>query len=275
VQKRVNNSFFCIMQNGDRAWVPASLTQARYALPGDLMYGNGRPVWLPVTVQNLETNGSFTLTLDWDGSVKLTAKPKDVLPREVLGMQPSDLLQLSYPNEGSILHLIGDHFRRAKFLCKLGSSFIWINPLYRQSRELSVHRNAISDMATRQQVVFDMYSVAAEASKIVSEGLLNLTVILRGSSGSGKTELSKYIIQYLFYINSPVGNARAVNESPDYERLGHARNPLLFTSQEDNIAKGISAAILLLDAFGGAPTEKNISSSRAIRVSKVAYNMST
>lgn len=262
------------MQVGDKAWVPASLTQARYNVPGELMYGNGRPTWIPVIVNGVESNGSANVVLEWDGSVKLNVKFKDIQPRSSIDSPtPDDLIQLEYPNEGSILYLLGDHFRRSQFLCRLGRSFIWINPSYRNVREIGVIRNAVADMSARLALSSppDIYSIAEEIRKTIAENLMNLSVIFRGTSGSGKTELSKYTLQYLLYASSP-RHDRAVTENPNYIPLGHGSNQFL-VSTSCGISQAAITGSLLMDAFGTSPTEKNPTSSRLLRVTRMQYDL--
>jgi myosin heavy subunit len=267
--------YFSTMLVGDKGWVPASLTQARYSIPGELMYGNGRAVWIPVIVKSVESNGSANVVLEWDGSVKINAKFKDIQSRSSVEAMPDDLIQLEYPNEGSILYLLGDHFRHAHFICRLGRSFIWINPMYRNVHEVGCHCNSLPMMAGRLNATSpspDIYSIAEEARKIVSENLTNLSVLFRGASGSGKTELSKYTLQYLLYAQSP-RHDKTVTENQSYIPLGHGFNPLL-TSPSCEISKSVSAGILVMDAFGSSPTEKNPTSSRLMRISRLQYDLS-
>lgn len=263
------------MQEGTKIWVPASLTQARYAIPGDLLYGNGRAVWLPVIVRGVESNGSVNVVLEWDGSVKLNVKFKDVQPRSSTDIiTPDDLIQLEYPNEASILYLIGDHFRRANFLCRLGRAFIWINPLYRNVHEHGCNINSVENMINRMNSTSppDIFSIAEEARKTVSDNLQNLSIIFRGCSGSGKTELTKYILQYLLFTNKPRID-RARTETSNYIPLGHGMNPI-FQSNGCEISKSISAGALIFDAFGSSPTEKNPTSSRLLRITRLQYDLS-
>lgn len=240
------------------------------------MYGNGRPIWIPVVINSVESNGSANVVLEWDGSVKLNVKFKDIQPRSSMDSPtPDDLIQLEYPNEGSILYLLGDHFRRSQFLCRLGRSFLWMNPSYRQAREIGCHRNSLVAMSNRLNSTStspDVYSIAEEVRKTVSENLMNLSVLFRGSSGSGKTELSKYTLQYLLYAHSP-RHDRAVTDNPNYIPLGHSLNPILSLNSCE-ISKSAMAGCLLMDAFGTTPTEKNPTSSRLIRVSKLQYDLS-
>jgi myosin heavy subunit len=267
--------FVLAMLVGDKGWVPASLTQARYSIPGELMYGNGRAVWIPVVVKSVESNGSANVVLEWDGSVKINAKFKDIQPRSVVESMPDDLIQLEYPNEGSILYLLGDHFRHAQFLCRLGRSFIWINPMYRNVHEIGCHSNSLPMMTGRLNSTSsssDIFSIAEEARKVVSENLTNLSVIFRGASGSGKTELSKFSLQYLLYAQSP-RHDKTITETMSYIPLGHGFNPLLI-SNSCEVSKSTMAGILVMDAFGSSPTEKNPTSSRLMRISRLQYDLS-
>ena len=186
-------------------------TEIRYGVvPGKLN---------PVTVNSVESNGSANVLLEWDGSVKLNVKFKDIQPRSSIdGPTPNDFIQLDHPNEGSILYSIGDHFRRSQFLCHIGRSFLWINPVYRNIREIGGHRNSLLDMSARlnssSSSADDIYSIAEEVRKIASENLMNVSLLFRGCSGSGKTELSKHTLQYLLFAHFPQLRDRVFGPSP-------------------------------------------------------------
>jgi myosin heavy subunit len=241
------------------------------------MYGNGRAVWLPVSVAGVESNGSVNVILEWDNSVKLNVKSKDIQLRSGVEFAVDDLIQLEYPNDASILHSIGDHFRRASFLCRLGRSFLWINPLYRNIKEIGYHQNFAGQMSRSNSSTpshLDMYTLAEEVRKIVSDNLASVSVIFRGISGSGKTELSKYIIQYLMFRSSnSTKSEKNATEISNYLPLGHASNPIL-TTATNGLSRAILGGIFLLDTFGSAPTEKNPTASRLLRVTRFQYDLS-
>jgi myosin heavy subunit len=257
----------------DSVWIPSGVTQARYNIPGELMYGNGRAVWLPATLSQPAEDGSSTYSLDWDASVKVKANDSDVLPRGLSdNTSPDDLVQLECPNEGSIMYALGERFRKTQLVMKLSRNFVYLNPVNRLLREQGSHKNSMADMYNDgSSDELSMYSIAEEAHRVVSESLTNQTVILRGCSGSGKTELSKHIIQYLLFVEAPRRDP-ATTENATYVSLGHAANPLLYDST--HVARGTAASTLIMDAFGSAPTEKSPSSSRLVRNTKFQYNMS-
>jgi len=264
------------MDVGSAAWIPASSTQARYNVPGELMYGNGRAVWLPVTLSSMEDADNAIFVLEWDPSVKVKVKLNDAIPRDPMGESSvDDIVQLQYPNEGSILSTLGEHFRSAHLVMRLGRYFVCVNPVNRVSREQGSHRNSTADMSNRcndNSSSLDVYAIAEEAKKTVSESLMDQTIILRGCSGSGKTELSKRIIQYLLFVENPRRDGQSTS-IPAYEPLGHAMNPYLVTSPESRVSQALVAASLVMDAFGSAPTERCPTSSRLIRTTRLAYNM--
>lgn len=254
-------------------WIPSSVTQARYNIPGELMYGNGRAVWLPATISQASDDGSSTYALDWDASVKVKANDSDVLPRgQSENTSPDDLVQLECPNEGSVIFALGERFRKAQLVVKLSRNFVYINPVNRMYREHGSHKNSMTEMYNDgSNSGLNIYSIAEEAHRIVSETLINQTVILRGCSGSGKTELSKYMLQYFLFAEAPRRDP-ATTENPTYVSLGHAANPFLYDTTR--IAKGVAASSLIMDAFGSSPTEKSPMSSRLVRNTKLQYNMS-
>lgn len=259
---------------GDLAWIPATSTQARYTIPSELKYGSCRAAWLPVVIKKIEANDQLLSTLEWDSNLDIKCKAVLVHPRDSAECS-LDLSKLKHHNDGAIIHALGIFYGDMKFTAKIGKYFLCINPGHRLVSSVGCHHNAASDMLPYfngdSEVSPSVYSVADTAYRKVSEGLLNQTIVLRGCSGSGKTEASKHILQYLLFAENPQKGAKSVDHAT-YTPLGHAHNPLVAMSSS-SVSKAMAAGSAVLDIFGCAPSGRNPNSSRVIRQTKVAYNL--
>jgi len=258
---------------GDLAWVPATSTQARYNIPSELKYGSNRAAWLPVVIKKIEANDQLLSTLEWDTNLDIKCKAILVHPRDNAECS-LDLSKLKHHNDGAIIHSLGNFYGNMKFSAKISKYFLCINPGNSLVNSVGHHHNAAADMLPYfngdSEASLSVYSVADVAYRKVSETLLNQTIVLRGCSGSGKTETSKHILQYLLFAENPQKGMKSVDH-PTYTPLGHAHNPLLVASSSA-ISKAMAAGSAVLDIFGSAPSGRNPTSSRVLRQTKVAYD---
>jgi hypothetical protein len=117
-----------------------------------------------------------------------------------------------------------------------------------------------------------------------------VSLVLRGVSGAGKTELSKYLLQSWLALNSttvvavaaevsgaagmakknsaPSSAASPCFEHDHYEPLGTAFNPLLLLDPLCPVARGMAAATAVMHFFTsaeGAAGDRQPHSSRTVR----------
>ena len=257
---------------GSSAWIPASCTQARYQVPGELMFGNGKPVWLPVSVVSFEADGkSAIFSMEWDSSIKIKAPLKDSVLREKDEIT-DDLSKLKSVNEAAVINQLCQRFVSNAFATAIGrTSYVALNPIHRVVRHLGGHRNDTAEIYSyldRNTRLPSIYHAADKAYRTVVEDLSSQTIILRGCCGSGKTETLKHIAQYLLVADAP-SRVNREHEFPTYEPLGTVHNPILTT--DTPVSKGVAAWLAVLDFFGSAQTEKNENSSRHTKLLKFNY----
>jgi myosin heavy subunit len=226
-----------------------------------------------VVIKKLEGSDQLLGTLEWDSNLDIKCKSALVYPRDDEECS-LDLSKLKHHNDGAIIHSLGEFYGDMKFSAKIGKYFLCMNPGHRLVDEVGHHHNAASDMfpysTGDSDAPLSIYSAADTAYRKVSEGLLNQTIVLRGCSGSGKTEASKHILQYLLYVENPHKVAKSANY-PTYTPLGHAHNPFIDLASSP-LSKAMAAGNAVLDIFGCAPSSRNPNSSRVIRQTKLAYN---
>jgi myosin heavy subunit len=236
------------------------------------MFGNGKPVWLPVSVVSFEADGkSAIFSMEWDVSIKIKAPLKDSVLREK-DENTDDLSKLKSVNEAAVLNQLCQRFVSNAFVTAIGrSSYVALNPIHRIVRHLGGHRNDTAEIYSyldRNAKQSSVYHAADKAYRTVVEDLLSQTIILRGCCGAGKTETLKHIAQYLLVADAPSRITRE-HEFPTYEPLGTVHNPIL--NVDTPIAKGVAAWLAVLDFFGSAQTEKNENSSRHAKLMKFNY----
>jgi myosin heavy subunit len=125
------------------------------------------------------------------------------------------------------IHILSERFKNKKIYTQLGGVLLSINPYQYFTGNDNIYQLDNSDTAHLFRTMDKVY-----------EGMLNgenQTIIVSGESGSGKTETTKQMIQYLNHYNGNDGN---------------------------NLLEKIEASGLVLEMFGNAATEKNHNSSR-------------
>lgn len=260
-----------LLSVGAAAWIPAGCTQARYQIPSELMFGNGKASWLPVYVLSFESDGNSAIfTLEWDPSVKIKTLLKDTFPR-LNNENVDDLSEMAFVNEGSVVQNLTRRFVDNQFFSSLGRSvYVSVNPIHRLVRSSGGYRNDTSSMFSyldRLQKSPHVYHAADQLYRTVVEDLRSQSVILRGMSGSGKTECFKHIAQYMINVDGH-RNPQEV-EFPSYEPLGTFQNPFLCNGSP--ISRGLTAWIAVLELFGTAQTERNENSSRHSKLLRFHY----
>ena len=256
---------------GAPAWIPAGCTQARYQVPSELMFGNGRPSWLPVYILSFEADGkSAIFTLEWDPSIKIKTFLKDTHPR-LRDENVEDLSSMKFVNEGAVLQNLTRRFVENEFFTSLGRSvYVSVNPIHRQVRSTGGYRNDTSTIFSyldRVQKSPHIYHAADQLFRTVVEALRSQTVVVRGMSGSGKTECFKHIAQFM--INVDGHRNPQETEFPTYEPLGTFQNPFLCNGTP--VSRGLSAWLAVMELFGTAQTERNEHSSRHSKILKFHY----
>lgn len=143
-----------------------------------------------------------------------------------------NLLYLEDISVDNCIELIKHRFKNKKIYTQLGDVLLSVNP-YQYFEGV----NDIYTFENRDRV--HLFRTLERAHAGMMDGT-NQTIIVSGESGSGKTETSKKIVQFL--------NQLKISHEDDNDNM--------------NILERIEASGLLLEYFGNAATEKNHNSSR-------------
>ncbi|XP_020257832.1 myosin-2-like [Asparagus officinalis] len=153
----------------------------------------------------------------------------------------SDLIQLSYLNEPSVIQNLQYRYSRDMIYTKAGPILVALNPY----KEVSLHGSDLI-AAYRQKRLIDNPHVFAMADTAYSEMMRDgkkQSIIVSGESGSGKTETAKFAMQYL----AAVGGGSGIEEE------------VLQTN-------------LILESFGNAKTLRNDNSSRFGKLIEINFS---
>ena len=209
----------------------------------------------------------------------------------------SDILLLANVTECSLLHTLRLRYKRDDIYTSAGPIMISINPYkqiqnggeslysdsvmlqYRaanESNQLPPHLFGVAERAysSLQQSIHNIPHLEEEDAAVMivddhddgygsspSGRPRNQSIIISGESGAGKTEATKYIMQYLARITQQKHSVGATL-SPDGKMI---------TALEDRVLSSNP----LLETFGNAQTLRNDNSSRFGKFIRINFNMMT
>jgi len=149
----------------------------------------------------------------------------------------NDMIMLDDVSESSILEALAKHHASDEIYTYIGETLISVNP-YKNISSLygqSIMKRYVSKKAFQNPP--HPYAVAERAFRDMQLHSANQTIVITGESGSGKTEASKFCMNYISFLASKTSNVQRIKEQ------------LLETNP-------------LLEAFGNAKTRRNDNSSR-------------
>ncbi|XP_076801884.1 unconventional myosin-Ic-like isoform X1 [Clavelina lepadiformis] len=155
--------------------------------------------------------------------------------RDRVGVQDFVLLE-DFQSENAFIGNLRKRFKEKHIYTYIGSVLVSVNPYHK----LTIYTPYI--MENYKGVNFyekppHVYAIADNAYRSMRNEARNQCILISGESGSGKTEASKYILQYLSVC------------STSNEKVEHIKSQLLQSNP-------------VLEAFGNAKTHRNDNSSR-------------
>ncbi|KDO30072.1 hypothetical protein SPRG_05263 [Saprolegnia parasitica CBS 223.65] len=164
-----------------------------------------------------------------------------------------DLGMLTHLNEPSMVHCLEERFMVDKVYCHTGEMLLAVNPFKTIPRLYDVDAYHATLHASMHKVphVFttahDTYQ-ALHTTNPATNTHMNQTVLVSGESGSGKTESTKFIMQYLAVVSKVDA-----------------------TSHSNSIADQVLQSNPILESFGNARTLRNDNSSRFGKFVKIWF----
>ncbi|KAJ3609240.1 hypothetical protein NHX12_023764 [Muraenolepis orangiensis] len=169
---------------------------------------------------------------------------------EGLEFGKSDFVLLDEVNMEHFMENLKLRFEKGRIYTFIGEVVVSVNPY----REMNVYgKEAIA--AYRGRELYEnpphLYAVADAAYKAMKRRAKDTCIVISGESGAGKTEASKYIMQYIAAITNP----------SQREEVESVKNVLLKSN-------------CVLEAFGNAKTNRNDNSSRFGKYMDINFSFS-
>jgi len=162
-----------------------------------------------------------------------------------------DLAALSHLNDASILHCLRIRFGRDEIYTNVGSILVAVNPFKLLPLYTPEILDAYKDGDAKTPHVFSM---ASEAYWALRTNQRNQSCIISGESGSGKTETTKLLLQFLTELSESA-------------------------IEVENDVNGLQERILqanpLMESFGNAKTVRNDNSSRFGKFIEIKFDKSS
>uniref|UniRef100_A0A8C9U0S9 Myosin IG n=1 Tax=Scleropages formosus TaxID=113540 RepID=A0A8C9U0S9_SCLFO len=167
---------------------------------------------------------------------------------EGLEFGKSDFVLLDEVTMEQFMENLKLRFEKGRIYTFIGEVVVSVNPY----REMDIYGKEVVE-AYRGRELYEnpphLFSVADAAYKTMKRRAKDTCIVISGESGAGKTEASKYIMQYIAAITNP--SQRAEVES--------VKNVLLKSN-------------CVLEAFGNAKTNRNNNSSRFGKYMDINFN---
>ncbi|RHZ34840.1 hypothetical protein DYB37_009606, partial [Aphanomyces astaci] len=171
-------------------------------------------------------------------------------------MDLDDLGMLTHLNEPSMVHCLEERFLADKVYCHTGDMLLAVNPfkVIPKLYDVSAFQSTIASSSNRRRHPH-VFTTAHETYRALTvDKHKNQTVLVSGESGSGKTETTKFIMQYL----------AAVSHTPHSTAPSHECGTA-------NISDQVLQSNPILESFGNARTLRNDNSSRFGKFVKIWF----
>ncbi|KAM9968175.1 hypothetical protein ACTFIW_002611 [Dictyostelium discoideum] len=158
-----------------------------------------------------------------------------------------DLIMLTEVSESSLHENLKIRYKEGLIYTSIGPVLVSMNPY----KQLGIYGNDQINLYKGKhefEIPPHIYSIADKAYRALRSEGENQCIIISGESGAGKTEASKYIMQYI---------ASITGSSTEVER----------------VKKTILESNPLLEAFGNAKTLRNNNSSRFGKYMEIQFNL--
>lgn len=219
---------------GARIWIP-----------------NSEFVWEGAVLEENYEPGKKTLNVVSDKGVKKELKIKDEkelphLRNPAILIGQDDLTALSYLHEPDVLYNLEVRFKERQLIYTYcGIVLVAINPYY----ELPIYGSDIIQTYrghTMGEMEPHVFAVSEEAYAKLEREKSNISIIVSGESGAGKTVSAKYAMRYF----AAVGGSES----------------------ETQIERKVLASSPIMEAIGNAKTTRNDNSSRFGKFTKLLFN---
>ncbi|GLE04861.1 hypothetical protein PINS_up013840 [Pythium insidiosum] len=218
--------------------------------------------------------------------------PQDVMLANSHDMDlVEDLIQLPHLHEPGICHTLNERFKINEIYTLTGEILLAINPF----KNIGIYTDKImrkyirhGDKRATGVEVADMpphvFSIADKAFRALmnplvknARGTADQSILVSGESGAGKTESTKFVMQYLATIAQNLTHKDSLSQqqqrhSETQRRRSSAAVAVVDMDDDDNVMKQVLSSNPILESFGNARTIRNDNSSRFGKFIKMHFN---
>ncbi|KAN0033402.1 hypothetical protein ACTA71_002829 [Dictyostelium dimigraforme] len=275
------------IENGASSPVIASSSSSSSSSTPKL-YQEGAGVWIPDqelgwigadVIEHLETSADQVLVrTEDDREVKVPlSKVFQKNPDILEGVD--DLSFLSHLHEPAILHNLHHRYNLNQIYTYIGKILIAINPytslpLYGKEMISAYYGKQLGTLAPH------VYAVAEDAFKDMRYDGTSQSILVSGESGAGKTETTKFLLQYFAAMGNMIkeststttSTTNGINTSSDGIQVTPPPSPMKKSPVDKSIEERVLESTPLLEAFGNAKTLRNDNSSRFGKFIEIHFN---
>ncbi|KAM9985090.1 hypothetical protein ACTFIY_009513 [Dictyostelium cf. discoideum] len=189
-----------------------------------------------------------------------------------------DLSFLSHLHEPAILHNLHHRYNLNQIYTYIGKILIAINPytslpLYGKEMISAYYGKQLGTLAPH------VYAVAEDAFKDMRYDGTSQSILVSGESGAGKTETTKFLLQYFAAMGNMIkesststSSINGINTSSDGIPVTPPPSPMKKSPVDKSIEERVLESTPLLEAFGNAKTLRNDNSSRFGKFIEIHFN---
>ncbi|KAI8048594.1 P-loop containing nucleoside triphosphate hydrolase protein [Gilbertella persicaria] len=163
-----------------------------------------------------------------------------------------DMAELTYLNEPSVIHNLTVRYKASHVYTYSGLFLVAVNP-YRNLPVYSEEYIQSYKGKRRGELPPHIYAIADQAYHDMVQDKENQSILITGESGAGKTENTKFVIQYLTAVASSTTSTKNMQ-------------------QINKLQSQILQANPILESFGNAQTIRNNNSSRFGKFIRIEFN---
>ncbi|KDO26278.1 hypothetical protein SPRG_20600 [Saprolegnia parasitica CBS 223.65] len=170
-----------------------------------------------------------------------------------------NLIQLQYLHEPELLFAVANRFEHDLIYTYIGDILLAFNPFRPINMYSTSHVRAYEAMDSDAPP--HVFAIASMAYRCMRDEKKNQSILVSGESGAGKTENTKFLMQYLATVGASSTSSPAKTPAKRPSRLKTTTAPVTVTTTTD-IQTQILQTNPILEAFGNAKTVRNDNSSR-------------
>ncbi|KYQ91225.1 myosin-5b [Tieghemostelium lacteum] len=263
-------------------------------------FQEGQSVWIPHStlewvgaeiISYPEDSNEITLRIEDgedidDDKREVKVKLPQVYPKNPDILEGvNDLSSLSHLHEAAILHNLHYRYNLNQIYTYIGKILISVNPyqmlpLYGREMITAYYGKQLGTLSPH------VYALAEDAFKDMRYDGTSQSILVSGESGAGKTQATKYLLQYFAAMGNLIKESSGQNQSstnsssttsnnnntptsPNIRKSSTIHNP---NSQDKSIEERVLESTPLLEAFGNAKTLRNDNSSRFGKFIEIHFN---